>query len=300
MVLKQSAIAFCSCSNLFPTSGFPLPAASPFGLRGTRRKTSPPLACCSPAGDVSSRPRRYATVLHGRDSNVGKDGSPPWWPSSTNPTPYEILDLPKDAPYNKAKFYDLVKLYHPDHSHRLSQHRGISHLTRLERYHLVVTANNILSDPTKRRLYDSYGAGWGGQPDLQDSYRAADRTWRNEPGNASMNATWEDWENWYRERDGRKQEPVFMSNGGFVGLILLFVVIGSWGQATRAGTNSMQLMDMRDQKHGAISKAMNKRQADAAGLSRHDRVESFLKQREGWEVDQHSGHGHLWHDTKSN
>ncbi|KAH8903370.1 hypothetical protein BR93DRAFT_869213, partial [Coniochaeta sp. PMI_546] len=212
------------------------------------------------------------------------DSSAPPWPTNKEPTPYDIFHISKGSVYNKMRFYELVKLYHPDRRHH-TQHDGLPHLTKLERYRLVVAANDILSDPVKRRLYDIYGAGWGGKGDMQNNFREMDRAWRSAPGNASMNATWEDWERWYDERDGKKQQPVFMSNGGFAVLVLFFIVIAGWGQATRAGKHSLSLLEMREEKHEAVSKELQHRVAEASGQSREDRVQSFLRQRQGWGYD---------------
>lgn len=188
------------------------------------------------------------------------------------------------------RFYELVKLYHPDRRHH-TQHDGVPHSTKLERYRLVVAANEILSDPAKRRLYDVYGAGWGGNGDMQSKFRKVDKAWRSAPGNASMNATWEDWERWYGERDGKKQVPVFMSNGGFAVLVLFFALVGGWGQSTRAGKHSVALVEMQEQKHEIVSQGLQQRVAEASGKSRQDRVESFLRQRQGWGYDSPSSQG---------
>ncbi|RKU43068.1 hypothetical protein DL546_001028 [Coniochaeta pulveracea] len=204
------------------------------------------------------------------------------WPSNAKPTPYDIFHMTKKATYSKARYYKLVKLYHPDRHHHTA-HDGIPHRTKLERYRLVVAANNILSDPVKRRLYDLYGAGWAGESDMRRSYSDLDKSWRQQPGNASMNATWEDWEKWYQERDGKKQEPVFMSNGAFVAVVLVFVAIGSWGQVTRMGNHSVHLVEMQEEKHESISKALHLRRAENSGKSREERIQKFLKQREGWD-----------------
>jgi len=205
----------------------------------------------------------------------------PRWPVCQDPTPYDIFNLARGAPYSKAGFYELVKIYHPDRSHHMAHH-SMSHTTKLERYHLVVAANEILRDPVKRRAYDLHGAGWGRRPDAQSLYRNADRPWRQEPGNAANNATWEDWQRWYEERDGKRQEPVFMSNAGFAAIILLFVLVGGWGQATRAGRHSVNIVESRDRRHEGISRDMRQRQSEFAGLTREGRVESFLRLREGW------------------
>ncbi|RYP08299.1 hypothetical protein DL765_008841 [Monosporascus sp. GIB2] len=160
----------------------------------------------------------------------------------------------------------------------------LSHAVRLERYRLVIAANDILCDPGKRRAYDLYGAGWAGKLGMENNMREADRAWRKQPGNASMNATWEDWERWYEERNGekRKQSPLYMSNELFVAVLCAIAIFGSMGQARRASTQSMNLIEMRDQKHEAISHDMRQRQGELASLDRQERVENFLRQREGW------------------
>lgn len=182
-------------------------------------------------------------------------------------------------------FYDLVKIYHPDRHRHAAHVHSLSHTARLERYRLVVAANQILSDPTKRRAYDLYGSGWGGMQNMENLYRSADRGWRDVPGNPSMNATWEDWERWYGERSGdqkEQQQPVFMSNQLFAGVLCIFVLLGSLGQARRATTNTMSIVEMRDQNHAAISHDIRKRQSEQAALNRSERINSFLRQRDGW------------------
>lgn len=113
--------------------------------------------------------------------------------------------------------------------------------------------------------------------------RDLDKDWRKRPGNASMNATWEDWERWYEERDGKKkQEPVFMSNELFVVAICAIAIVGSMGQARRASTTSMNIVDMQDRRHESINQGMRERQGQLSSLDRHGRIENFLRQREGW------------------
>lgn len=283
MLLKQTTIALLSTSSNSLTS-----SCKP------RLRSS--LQTGQPADRIESNPRFYATIHTGADQNRAGRNLHLRWPASPEPTPYEIFNISNDAKYSKTRFYELVKLYHPDRQHH-TKHDGIPHLAKLERYRLVVAANDILSDPSKRRLYDLYGAGWEGKSNMRSKYRAADRRWREEPGNASMNATWEDWERWYQERDGKKQEPVYMSNGSFVGVIVIFILIGGWGQVTRAGSHSTSLVEQRDQRHAAISQDMRRKQTETSGLSKQDRVESFLRQRKGWDYGVQPGHSDLSHDT---
>jgi curved DNA-binding protein CbpA len=308
MLLKKSTIALCSSGSL--SSALPAAASitSSTGPSSTStstsipRSTSPPSwaanrrtrsprssQLCPPSQWRSSRP--YATV---RDEPRPHDDDPtsPAWPKSKDPTPYEIFDQAKSSPYNKKTFYQLVKLYHPDrHVHTSGLDGSITQKAKLERYRLVVAANDILSNPTKRRAYDLYGAGWGGASEMSNTaYREADRAWRAQAGTAAHNATWEDWERWHWEKNGRRDgaagrsEPRYMSNGLFVMTICVFVILGGWGQATRAGNHGMYLVEMQDKKDNHISEEMWRRRKEKALLTREDRVENFLRSREGWDT----------------
>jgi hypothetical protein len=280
MFVKKSTLALCSSSNL-PTFVWPFatltschhPRPRSFETPGPRPPTR------------QGGTRRYATTNNGPKWSSEPAVSSHDWPASPNPTPYQIFDQQRTAPYSKARFYQLVKIYHPDR-HRHIPGDTLAHDARLERYRLVVAANEILSDPHRRRAYDLYGAGWAHVLSMDNSaLRHADRSWRNEPGNPSMNATWEDWERWYEQRagNGQKQRTVFMSNELFVVVLCAFVLVGSIGQAKRATTSTMNVVEMQEQRHEAISHDMTQRRMQQGGLSRHERVESFLKQREGWD-----------------
>ncbi|KAJ0108843.1 hypothetical protein J7T55_011334 [Diaporthe amygdali] len=311
MLLKKPTIALCSSGSLSSalslhtsapvsiTSSISPPSASTSTSTATPAAPLRPLCRIIPARPTQWRSsRQYATV---RDESRGNDDDPasPNWPKSKNPTPYEIFDQAKTTPYSKKTFYQLVKLYHPDrHAHTSSSslHGGgagtaaLSHKAKLERYRLVVAANDILSDPAKRRAYDLYGAGWGGTSDMSNTaFREADRAWRSQTGSAAHNATWEDWERWHWENNSRRDgaagrsEPRYMSNGLFVLSICVFVLIGGWGQATRAGNHGMYLVDMQEKKDVRISEEMWRRKREKALLTREDRVENFLRSREGWD-----------------
>ncbi|KAI2616756.1 hypothetical protein GGR54DRAFT_608796 [Hypoxylon sp. NC1633] len=278
MIFRKSTVLLCSSPNLHTFFSSPHPCCITSSCN-----SSPRWPQCRDHDRLFPRQQCYATVANDpKKSNTSSDEHS--WPTSSNPTPYEILDQRKTAPYSKARYYELVKIYHPDrHQHATSN--PLSHSAQLERYRLIVAANQILSDPTKRRAYDLYGAGWGGHQSIDSIHRAADRSWRDVPGNPSMNATWEDWERWYHERDGGKrepQQPVYMSNQLFAGVLCFFVIVGSFGQARRASSKTMTLVDMREQKHVAISEDMKKQQNEQAVLDRRERIERFLRQREGW------------------
>lgn len=305
MFLKKSAIAICSCGSL-PSSTLCLPtsitsssnSASATQSTSTRslHRTKYPTASCW----LTVASRAYATLQDNTQcchkSEAKSNSHLPAWPEAKNPTPYEIFNQSKSAPYSKKKFYDLVKHYHPDRHihHTLPSHNALSPAAKLERYRLIVAANSILCDPVKRRAYDLYGAGWGDKTTMNNaSYREADRAWRQEPGSAAYNATWEDWQRWRDKQNGNeKQSPLYMSNGLFVAVLAVFVVFGSLGQASRANSHSVHFLEMRETKSHDISEDMWRRKKEKAFWTREDRVESFLRQRAGW-TDEPANTSHL-------
>ncbi|KAM3083248.1 Chitinase 4 [Clarireedia jacksonii] len=216
------------------------------------------------------------------------------WPELTSakavPTPYQIFNQKKGSPYSKQRFYELVKLYHPDRYDHDSASAVLSYETKLSRYRLIIAANDILSDPIKRGAYDRYGAGWNGQPEILDP---RDRThsaawgdqnshgWRS-PGGPSQNATWEDWERWYQRDAKGHQEPQFVSNTAFVLIIVIFAALGGIGQATRVENYSVTFLEQRDALHTKMSKELNQRRKESTtGFgSREERIHSFLRQRD--------------------
>lgn len=297
MFLKKSTIALCSSGSLPSTFSLPTHAS-------ITSSPSLPSTTASPPSTTALRPRRktrslskswqgtrsYATVQDDSPSHRDSDKPPPTWPTATHPTPYDIFAQTRSAPYSKKTYYQLVKLYHPDrHPHSSPT---LSHAAKLDRYRLVVAANTILSDPSKRRAYDLYGAGWVTPPHMSnEDFREADRAWRREAGSAARNATWEDWERWRNTGSGgEKQSPLYMSNGLFVGALAMFVVVGSWGQATRAGNHSVHLIETREASSQNISEEMWRRRREKAVLGREERIEEFLKSREGWMAEQHNDH----------
>jgi curved DNA-binding protein CbpA len=223
-----------------------------------------------------------------------------YWPEITSantiPTPYQIFNQKKGSSYSKKRFIELVKLYHPDR-HDPDNSHGLSYAIKLERYRLVVAANDILSDPVKRGAYDVYGAGWNGQPDVLGPRDPSEpsttwgsysgRGWGGGPSGPSQNATWEDWEKWYQRDAKGAQEPRYVSNAAFVGLIITFAALGGIGQATRAGNYSMSFLEQRDALHDNISKDLIRRRKEATSAygSREERIHNFLKQRDPYQYD---------------
>jgi len=218
------------------------------------------------------------------------------WPKALSghvcPTPYQIFDLKQGQQYSKIRFYELVKLYHPDrHS---GQGGDQAHSLQVERYRLIVAAHTILSDPVKRSAYDRFGSGWNGKAEVQGYEPSGEGSSADRPGPFShswnqnnndpiwQNATWEDWERWHDRQAGHvPREPVFMKNGYFVVCVSVIAAIaGTWnyGRAQDAGA---QYIEQRDLVHDRATKDLRRvRQEKAAINSRQDRIEFFLRQRE--------------------
>jgi len=283
-MLKKSSIIWSSYGS---AQGVYLPGTSSCQCRtrprSSRQLTRPQFTTCRGYSMVNDGPSRHNHgVLR--------------WPELTStdaiPTPYQIFNQKKGSPYSKQRFYELVKLYHPDRHGLDTSVEGLSCSAKLERYRLVVAANDILSDPVKRGAYDCYGAGWNGQPDVMSTRNSSGSTydwgsysgrgWGGGPGGPSQNATWEDWERWYQRDSNGKQEPTFVSNSAFLSLIVILAALGGIGQVTRAGHYSMNVVAQVDARHDEMSKELRRiRQESTESYgSRQERIYSFLKQRD--------------------
>ncbi|KAL8797481.1 MAG: hypothetical protein Q9195_000297 [Heterodermia aff. obscurata] len=214
-------------------------------------------------------------------------------PATAIPTPYQIFQQKIGAPYSKRRFYELVKLYHPDkhcHDENGLEKNSLSFEVKMERYRLVVAANEILSHPVKRRAYDEHGAGWNGRPDIRDRRQEWEnhgtRHWSGFHDNSSpaRNATWEDWEKWYqRNEKGERtpQSPLYVSNEAFISLIAIIACLGGVGQATRIGEQEISYLKRMETIHTDCNQDRQRRMEGAQGYGiRDERVEIFLRTRE--------------------
>ncbi|PSN62655.1 hypothetical protein BS50DRAFT_577566 [Corynespora cassiicola Philippines] len=205
----------------------------------------------------------------------------------TTPTPYQILACQKGTAYTKHRFVALVKLYHPDRCHPSSPVAQLPHAVRLERYRLLVAAHTILADDAKRRAYDLWGAGWTGHhhaPAAQTSHEWSERrTWPS-GHDPMMNATWEDWERWYRREYGGDQaddsRAVHMSNFAFVSLVFALVSLGGIMQGTRANMFSTSVMEHRDRIHREASMELARSKRATISGDRSERIRTFVEHRE--------------------
>ncbi|KFY16381.1 hypothetical protein V492_01366 [Pseudogymnoascus sp. VKM F-4246] len=284
-MLKKAGIALSSAcaKGIGAPTGASTPATSRLRQQNdsfTRTSIIPP--------EVTG-PRAYAVIADGHSGDAHPPSIP--WPEVNSPnaipTPYEIFNQKKGSPYSKRRFYELVKIYHPDRSSQSSGSYGeeISESTKLERYRLIVAANNILSDPGKRAAYDAYGTGWQGDANkaTQHGSWAPPSTGSGGgggPGGPRYNATWEDWEKWHHRSE--KQDPIYFSNGAFAMLILLFGTIGFVGQNRVVDNFSSSLTHQIDALHRDMSQDLMRRRREAAAMNanRDARVHEFLKARE--------------------
>jgi curved DNA-binding protein CbpA len=233
----------------------------------------------------SPQPQTRQYAQQARNTREPPDTLDLTWPEAEipheTPTPYQILAVRRGDVYTKHRFYALAKLYHPDRCHASSPIAHVPHAIRLERYRLLVTAHGILSDDTKRRAYDLWGSGWAGHR----GHSSSATSWPADDSPMN-NATWEDWERWHQRGYGRGEQTddpraVYMSNFGFMSLILAFIALGGVVQGTRANTLTASVMERRDKVHeeASMELARSKRATMTTG-DRNERIRTFLQHRE--------------------
>ncbi|EEH19984.1 hypothetical protein PABG_02243 [Paracoccidioides brasiliensis Pb03] len=210
------------------------------------------------------------------------------WPSSPTFTPYDIFKLSKAEPYSKRRYYDLVKVYHPDRNsndHPLC--KNLPESMRLHRYRLIVAAHEILSDPVKREAYDRYGFGWHQRSELfaENMAKKLDvRYGRSTDVDDSIyrNATWEDWERWYRRHDQNQSQASTVSHSTFASFLVLLVLFGGLGRAVSIGNFPGSVEErVREVDKKCVKFLHGRRQQTIAEMNSLDaRLQSFLIRRD--------------------
>lgn len=291
---------------------------SPFATAPTSLSSA-----CSRLQDRRIRPRQrqhrtYATIAADDftqpTSKLSSSSDLPW-PTSLHPTqppsPYQIFNQDRGTPYSKRRFYELVMKYHPDRNSHPDESPDTSpnpckctKEVMLDRYRLVIAANNILSDPEKRAAYDKFGVGWNNKVDSMTEsplhkYSTYHRWRKTAQGDDTVfrwpheqdpmyNATWEDWERWYEaQRDkarasssmplyghfftsGRgtqRKAGIFMNNYAFVSIVFLFALLGGIGQATRAHDYSKSIQARAQELNDQTSQVLMRARQDTIDQS---------------------------------
>ncbi|KAH8151615.1 uncharacterized protein LAJ45_04237 [Morchella importuna] len=221
------------------------------------------------------------------------------WPPNPLPTPYQIFHYNQQTPYSKARYFQLVKLYHPDHARHRNLH--ITEAVRVERFRLVVAANAILSDPAKRAAYDRFGLGWNVAVAAVQQQRP--KWWQEREGHGtseygkggvndpSRNATWEDWEKYYQRKaaaegggkpgGGEGQETLYTSNRAFIVIVAFLASLGGIANISRANTNGHLFLDQTDRNSVKIGRELQRRKQEAVRMgSKDERIQNFLRSRD--------------------
>ncbi|EDK42710.1 conserved hypothetical protein [Lodderomyces elongisporus NRRL YB-4239] len=145
-------------------------------IKSIQRKSLTRICCCNNSNynkssssslNRSSRfAKNYATLADGPvDHHKRLDLHD--WPSSKNPTAYEVFGLTsKDVGMSnlelhkiiKQKYVKLVKLYHPDTSLDLIDEYGdkMSEKTKRKRFDLIQESYDILKNPRRRGAYNRF------------------------------------------------------------------------------------------------------------------------------------------------
>jgi len=211
------------------------------------------------------------------------------WPTTPNPTPYEILGLPRTASASeiKARYYQLAKRYHPDS-------RGIPGETpheRLHRFRQVVQANELLSTSRRRRIYDSRGHNWDdtnfndimGDPvhwqgNWEGRFRAAGSPPRQRHRDPKDDPWGQDFR-WDEFRQWQRAQSYYTSNANFAGGVIVLMVLFGVMEFSHVQSNAKRAIAARELVHERAS--ANLRDARTHAKSRREMIEDIQQRRYG-------------------
>ncbi|PCH43886.1 hypothetical protein WOLCODRAFT_138653 [Wolfiporia cocos MD-104 SS10] len=151
-----------------------------------------------------------AAVARPAARHVSSSANPFPFPANANATPHQIFHLPPSATRDevKARYYDLVRIYHPDSP--IS--RAVPPETAHARFQAISAAYAALSGKA-RRMGDAEdggpAGGGGGRPDFHSLSTAM---WRaRQRRRAELDVGWDD-----RWKDGLMFGAVVLTVGAFV------------------------------------------------------------------------------------
>lgn len=207
------------------------------------------------------------------------------WPSSSEPTPHEILGIGRGVAYSKANFNHLVKIYHPDASYSELETKHLSPAVRLERYRLIVAAHNLLSDPRKRHGYESHNLGW--------IYPSSSTTQTPMKSDEWSNSSTQD--SSHSPLSPLSQQPIYTSNAAFALMLVTLSMLGAVLQYRRMARTRREAKRLEVLLSDALQEEIRAWASILQGQSRDDRILAFLARRHGvpqqlrdWEIA-HSG-----------
>lgn len=286
MLTRKPSILFATYVNFYSVANN---ASGSSTSLSQRRKSTRHQQCCQ------QRRRRYATITgdHEEGAYSTQHEQHPW-PTPphgrSTPTPYQIFAMKTTATYSKARFHELVKIYHPDRPSNPDSE--IPRTIRTERYRLIIAAHTILSDPAKRSAYDRFGAGWDGRAEAGGGRPGHppgpfSQNWSDPKDPIWQNATWEDWQRYYAWKNGhaegvhrRHQAPVYLQNSYFLLLVAIFALMGGTANYTRAQDYGASFVERRDVAHDRAAKELRRVRQEASSGSRQDRIDWFVRNRE--------------------
>ncbi|CCX35422.1 putative Hsp40 co-chaperone Jid1 [Taphrina deformans PYCC 5710] len=204
------------------------------------------------------------------------------WPPHQFPTPYEIFHVEQSASAGeiKKRYYELVKIYHPDKIHNPS-------VLENERFHKIVAANDLLCDKSKRSAFDRYGVGWqwAGSDRHSKVYAGQMSGSRFNQYNRQRRADHSEtapWDHFYTgNRTTNGDETRYTSNTNFIGFLVFLSAIGAVVQAARLGKASAEINERADKQHFNTARDLAESRRLARDLGKDERRRLFLAHRSG-------------------
>ncbi|RIA94229.1 DnaJ domain-containing protein [Glomus cerebriforme] len=138
------------------------------------------------------------------------------WTKIPSPTPFDIFALPRTASEEeiKSRYYELVKIHHPDKSDDKSP----------EQFRKVVNAYEILNNRHKREMYLRFGVGWD-LPATTSSNISYGSRFTGSKYNSNY-AHYQGWEDNHTYKGEFSTTERFMSNPYFAAFVITAMLFG--------------------------------------------------------------------------